>query len=159
MPSSQKKSKVENSTAEQLFRHAFTRLKENRPEHLPKGSPVSQNNVAKEAGRDPSALRKSRYPTLINDIQRWLRDPTHETSPSKRKIDLAKRSQNRDFKKRLEEIKLQRDQAVSRLVEADAKILELALENADLIAKIEILEGPSTPSNVTNFRGRNANKK
>ena len=44
------------SAADQ-YRDAFERLKLNRPQLLPKGTPVTQNNVAKEAGSDPSALR------------------------------------------------------------------------------------------------------
>jgi hypothetical protein len=34
------------SKAETAFREAYERLKKNRPETLPKGSAVSQNNVA-----------------------------------------------------------------------------------------------------------------
>ena len=50
--------------AELDFSAAFERLKYGNTLILPPGSPVSQNNVAREAGRDPSALRKSRYPRL-----------------------------------------------------------------------------------------------
>jgi len=45
------------SKAETALREALERLKKNRPQTLRKGSTVSQNNVAKEAGCDPSALR------------------------------------------------------------------------------------------------------
>jgi hypothetical protein len=49
-------------TAEQDFRDAFDRLKRGKPIHLEKGAKVTQNNVAKEADRDPTALKKSRHP-------------------------------------------------------------------------------------------------
>ena len=40
-------------SAGNLYRAAFECLKINKPERLPKGSPVSQNNVAKEAAAIP----------------------------------------------------------------------------------------------------------
>ena len=53
------------SKAELKFREAFERLKVGKPDILPKGTPLSQNNVAKEAGVDPSALRRARCSGLI----------------------------------------------------------------------------------------------
>lgn len=44
--------------AETAFRAAFLRLKLGKPQVMPKGTPVTQNNVAREAGRDPSALKR-----------------------------------------------------------------------------------------------------
>ncbi len=120
------------SKAEQAFRDAFERLKRNRPQNLPNGAQVSQNNVAKEAGRDPSALRKCRYPSLIEDIQRWIKSRAPEASLSRRQSLLAQRKRNRTLKERVRDLKAQRDSLASLLVEADAKILELTLENARL---------------------------
>ena len=60
--------------AEKLFRDAFDRLKRDKPKVLPQGTSVTQNNVAREAGRDPSALRKDRYPRLIREVQKWIED-------------------------------------------------------------------------------------
>ena len=59
-------------SAVEQYNAAFERLKHNRPERLPKGALVSQNNVAKEAGSDPSALKKSRFPLLIAEIQKYV---------------------------------------------------------------------------------------
>jgi hypothetical protein len=111
-------------------------LKRNRPETLVKNSVVSQNNVAKEAGCDPSALRKSRYPTLVAEIQRWLAINTPQTPLSSRQTLLSQRKRNRSLKERVEDMKAQRDSLASLLVEADAKILELTLENARLRAEV-----------------------
>jgi hypothetical protein len=58
-----------HKAAEANFREAFERLKIGAQEVLPAGSMVSQNNVAREAGCDPSALRKSRFPSRIAEIQ------------------------------------------------------------------------------------------
>lgn len=118
--------------AEQTFREAFDRLKRNCPQLLPSGTPVSQNNVAKEAGRDPSALRKGRYPGLIEEIQRWLDTNTSRTSSLQRQTLAARRKRARTQKEKLQTLKVQRDSLASLLVEADAKIVELTLENARL---------------------------
>jgi hypothetical protein len=124
------------SKAEIAFREAFERLKKNRPETLSKGSAVSQNNVAKEAGCDPSALRKSRYPALVAAIQRWLKMNRPQAPLSPRQTVLSQRKRNRSLKKRIEDIRAQRDSLASLLLEADAKILELTLENARLRAQV-----------------------
>jgi hypothetical protein len=140
MPSvtSQSDDRTVVSRAEVAFRQAFERLKKNRPETLVKDSVVSQNNVAKEAGCDPSALRKSRYPTLVAEIQRWLEANSPQAPLSSRQTLISQRKRNRSLKERVEDMKAQRDSLASLLVEADAKILELTLENARLHS-----EGPS----------------
>ena len=120
--------------AEKAFRDAFERLKCGVPERLSKSTTVSQNNVAKEAGCDPSALRKSRYPSLISEIQRWIEDHAPDVPPSPRQKFLAQRSRNRSLRETIDAQKAQRDHALSLLVEADAKILDLTVENDRLRA-------------------------
>jgi hypothetical protein len=124
------------SKAEMAFREAFERLKKNRPETLAKNSVVSQDNVAKEAGCDPSALRKSRYPGLVAEIQLWLETNRPQSPLSSRQIVISQRKRNRPLKQRIEDMKAQRDSLASLLVEADAKILELTLENARLRSEV-----------------------
>ena len=120
------------SKAEMAFREAFERLKRNRPETLVKNSVVSQNNVAKEAGCDPSALRKSRYPGLVAEIQLWIETNRPQAPLSSRQTGILQRKRNRSLRERVEDMKAQRDSLAALLVEADAKILELTLENARL---------------------------
>ncbi|AXQ51104.1 hypothetical protein DZC31_30945 (plasmid) [Stenotrophomonas rhizophila] len=122
--------------AERAFREAFERLKNGKPERLPYGTPVSQNNVARETGSDPSALKKSRYPELINDIQTWINEHNIDRSPSARKKALALRKRKRSLQEVISDLKSQRDSAASLLVEADAKILELTIENSRLQAMV-----------------------
>ena len=55
-------------TAEADLRAAFERLKSGSLTKLPAGSRVNLTNVAAEAGRRPSSLRKDRYPRLYNEI-------------------------------------------------------------------------------------------
>jgi hypothetical protein len=118
--------------AEKSFRDAFDRLKRNEPEVLPKGTRVSQNNVAKEASCDPSALKKSRYLSLVTEIQRWNEQITVAAEKSPRQAALAQRAHNRSLRGKIEALKAQRDIACSLLLEADAKVMYLLLENDGL---------------------------
>ncbi|KPZ01209.1 hypothetical protein ALO43_200515 [Pseudomonas tremae] len=120
------------SAADQ-YRDAFERLKLNRPQLLPKGTPVTQNNVAKEAGSDPSALKKSRFPSLIAEIKTYVEQHTEERPPSLNKINILARQKTRALRDRIEQVARQRDQLASLLSEADVKIIELY----DRIAELE----------------------
>lgn len=124
--------------AEMAFRDAFERLKRDKPTRLPPGTLVTQNNVAKEAGRDPSALRKTRYPRLIREIQKWIED--NGSAPRKRhsSASLIKgaREANRELKARIEELTQQRDRAMARLVIAEESILDLHQQLQDLKARV-----------------------
>lgn len=76
----------------------------------------------KEAGVDPSALRKGRYPKLIQEIQSWIEQNDH-------KLKLKKQAPNKatskiiELQKRVEVLIEQRDQAVSKLLAAQLKII------------------------------------
>ncbi|PNS09764.1 hypothetical protein [Solilutibacter silvestris] len=124
--------------AEKLFQDAFERLKRDKPTQLPRGTPVSQNNVAKEAGRDPSALRKSRYPRLIRAIQKWIEDNGNAPRARASSASLIKgaRDKNRQLKARLEELTKQRDKAMARLVIAEESILDLHRRLQDYKARL-----------------------
>ena len=115
-------------TAEKQYREAFERLKLGKPERIETGSPVTQNNVAREAGSDPSALRKARFPSLIAEIQRYLIDAPPPKKASKRQEKAAARKRSRNLKDRLLEVAKQRDKLASLLLEADATILDLRLK-------------------------------
>lgn len=134
--SSKAKEEVMLSRAELAFREAFERLKAGTSDRIPRGSKVTQNNIAKEAGVDPSALKKSRYPSLILEIQNWIgRHPQTARTSSNNGI-LLRRKKNRTLKDMIEALKTERDHAVSLLLEADALILELTQENQDLKNKV-----------------------
>ena len=120
------------SAADQ-YREAFERLKLNKPQLLPKGTPVTQNNVAKEAGSDPSALKKSRFPSLIAEIKTYIEQHAEERPRSLNQINHLARQKSRALRDRIEQVARQRDQLASLLSEADAKIIELY----DRIAELE----------------------
>ncbi|QIC78700.1 hypothetical protein FSC02_05980 [Acinetobacter indicus] len=119
------------SKAELQFYEAFMRLKENKPVHLPKGTPVTQNNVAKEAGVDPSALRKSRYPELIKEIQAWV-ELNDQKEISKKKVAKKLNSEVAELQVTINTLIEQRDNAMSKLLAAQIKIIELTNKINDL---------------------------
>ena len=125
-------------SAETAFRQAFERLKRGKPEILPNGTHVSQNNVAKEAGVDPTALRKSRFPSLIAEIQRYVAEHKEDAPPSPRQTELAQRARNRSLRERINETAIQRDHLASLLDEANMKIVLQAQKIAELEAKLPL---------------------
>ncbi|MCU7885380.1 MAG: hypothetical protein KZQ82_14410 [Candidatus Thiodiazotropha sp. (ex Lucinoma annulata)] len=121
------------SKAELKFREAFERLKAGKQEILPKGTPLSQNNVAKEVGVDPSALRRARFPELVADIQDWIKaHKEDQIQISPRQMMLAQRSRNRDLQENIKSLKEQRDKALSKLLDAQSRMLDLTTENRRL---------------------------
>ena len=88
---------------------------------------MSQNNVAKEAGCDPSALRKDRFPSLIREIQAYVEIQGQQQS-SKRQEKLEQRRSRTDLVARLEEVTAQRDSAQSQLLSAHQRIVELTTQ-------------------------------
>ncbi|KAB0651117.1 hypothetical protein F7P73_14530 [Acinetobacter bohemicus] len=144
MSSTEANSKVKErvvSKAEIRFLEAFERLKSNNPEILPKGTPVTQNNVAKEAGVNPSALRSSRYPELAQQIQNWIEDnKENSVQKSSRQMMLAQRSKNRELREQITSLQEQRDKALSMLVETQREIVSLTLENERLKARLPAID-------------------
>lgn len=140
-------SAVDIGRAEQAFRSAFERLKQGKPALVGKGAKVTQNNVAKEAGVDPSALKKKRFPILVAEIQSWIAEQASvQDSGTVDRSRLGVRSARRGLRERLTAAEAQRDKALSLLVDAEARVLELHIEN-------ERLRSYLPPSNVTPLRG------
>ena len=126
-------------TAEANFREAFERLKIGKPKVLPPDAQVSQNNVAKEAGCDPSALRKSRFPSLIAEIQNYVAAHGGEVPESERQKLLKQRQRSRAAREMVADCKNQRDAAAGLLVEAHAQIAILTRRLIDAEARIDAL--------------------
>lgn len=143
-----------NKSAEERFREAFVRLKDGRPRTLSAGALVTQNNVAKEAGCDPSALRKSRYPELINEIQAYVDAHKDEQPPSNRQEVLKKRRKNRSIREAKIASDRQRDQLASQLLCANAQIVELTRKLADANAKLETLMPSAQRLSLPNRRSK-----
>lgn len=119
--------------AEQRFREALARLKGHRPELLPKGAKITQNNVAREAGVDPSALRRSRFPNLVAEIQAW--GDVHandEDRKSPRQRVQAARARNKGLRERLAEVTKQRDLSAAKVILLEEQFVSLTMENERL---------------------------
>lgn len=127
------------NTANERFREAFERLKNGRPERLAKGTPVSQNNVAKEADCDPTALRKARFPSLVAEIQHYVESHKEVLPTSKRQKLLKRRRRNRDTKEMIFDLEQQRDVSAGLLADANMLIVDLTEELADLRSRLNEL--------------------
>lgn len=132
-----KSSVDKDSTAERRFRDAFARLKNGEPQILKRGVSVSQNNVAKEAECDPSALRKSRYPELINEIQAYVDANKGDSPLSHRQEILKKRNKNRTVRQAKAASDIQRDALACQLLCANSLIVELTRKLTDAQHKLE----------------------
>jgi len=128
-----------NKTAEQRFRDAFERLKQGFPLVMPIGTPVTQNNIAKESGCDPSALRKARFPSLIAEVQHYVEHQVGERPSSIRQTTFKKRQKNRVMGDALQDFRLQRDSAQGLLADANMRIVELTEEVGELRRRLEEL--------------------
>nr|WP_315493082.1 hypothetical protein [uncultured Pseudomonas sp.] len=122
-------------TSEQRFREAFQRLKELKPVIVSRDCEVSQNNVAREAGLDPSALKKSRFPLLVAEIKEWIRENSKPSTPNRENLSQSK-AKRRSDKQIIRALKLQRDIAASALLSADLLILELYREITELKSQL-----------------------
>lgn len=141
-------------SAEDDFRAAFERLKIDEPKVLPKGAPVTQNNVAREAGCDPSALRKSRYPVLVAEIQNYVASNTGCRPESDRQKLLKQRQRSRDAKGTIADFKKQRDVSAFLLTEANVQIAILTRRLADITARYDELRGRTEPISMTSSRSK-----
>ena len=103
-----------------LIREAFERLKTNSPINVPKGTKVSQNNVAKEASKHPTALKKDRFPLLVLEIQDYLKQQDVDSEVIARKKELRKK---RTLEERFQACKKERDQLAS-ICEAQLNVIE-----------------------------------
>lgn len=126
-------------TAEANFREAFERLKISAPKTLPAGAQVSQNNVAKEAGCDPSALRKSRFPSLVAEIQNYVAAHGGERPESEWQRLLKQRKRSRTAREMIADLEKQRDAVAGLNVEANARIAILTKKLSDAEARINDL--------------------
>ena len=115
------------ASAEQEFRAAYERLKINKPIRLDRGSEVTQNNVAREAGCDPSALKKDRYPLLVSEIQTYKVMMRNSAAKGRRSDNRTKSCQER-----LAACQKQRDELMS-IIDAQRDHIERLAEELDRV--------------------------
>lgn len=135
---------VKVSSAEARFREALQRLISGKTKVLPPGSAVSQNNVAREADCDPSALRKSRFPALVREIQAYVELHQGDELLTTQLVAKRKRAANRSTREHLADAERQRDMAQSLLASANLRIVELTHEVQSLQMRLDELQPPPT---------------
>lgn len=143
-------------TAEEKFRAAFERLKIGEPINMPKGTPVSQNNVAKEAGLDRTALKKSRFPSLVAEIQNYLATDDGKRPESERQKRNKQRQQSRTARETIADLKKQLGASAGLLVEANAQIVILTRKLADSEARINSLQTRVEPIPIVGTRPKSS---
>ena len=119
--------------AEQEFRDAFTRLKNDQPINMPKGTPVSQNNVSLEAGKVSSALRKKRYPELVREIQAYT-VPLNLDAEQKRAIKNEIKKNRLNDKEMIKALRAELSDSQSQIVYAHYEIIKTLRKCAELQA-------------------------
>ncbi len=131
-------------TAEARFGAAFERLKANSPIVVAVGTPVSQNNVALEAGTDTTALRKSRYPTLVKAIQDYVsaRDAVPLKAKHGRQQEQRAREEDSD---RADRMQRERDIAQSKLNAVQDKLIETLMQVKALRVQLNDRLPPPSP--------------
>ena len=117
------------SFRESELRAAFERLKSGNVIRVPRCTPVTQNNVAREAGIDPSAFKKSRYPLLVDEVQRYCSE--RDAGKVKGTIQKKPASPNPNADELVKKALGERDLALSKLMLAQVKIIELTKILAD----------------------------
>lgn len=130
-------------SAQDRFRQAFERLKAGQPKVLPIGTPVTQNNVAREASCDPSALKKARFPLLVGVIQAYVELHNGEDTASAKKAARQKATK-RSAEERLADALVQRDRSQSTLASANLRILQLVAEVNALQRRVDEMQPPPT---------------
>jgi len=125
-------------SAEDGFRGAFDRLKRGKTIFLPPGSLVTQNNVAREAGRDPSALKKDRYPLLVLEIQAYIASKSEQNKGSRRTTD----NRVRTDKKKLADYRKQIDR-LSSIVAAQDSTIEGLLDEIERLRSEKVVDLPN----------------
>lgn len=138
-PIQSKPGKPEN--AEERFRKAFERLKSGNPTVLKPGILITQNNIAREAGCDPSALKKARFPAFIREIQAYIELHSGEEDSANQKTK-QKRAKNRSIQERCANAERQRDKVQSILASANMRILELSEEIRSLQRQLDEIRPP-----------------
>ncbi|QXI32034.1 hypothetical protein [Pseudomonas promysalinigenes] len=134
-------------SAEAEYRKAFRRIVEGKAVRVEKGSKPTLANIAREVGRDPSALKKSRYPTFVAEVEAYVESCGSVLEPRDRSLSTqlaSARAENKALRQRCAILTDERDAAQS-------KVLNLQMS---LVEKAHLLEGFEGPSNVASFDQR-----
>lgn len=93
---------------------------------------MSQNEVAREAGRDPSAFKKSRYPIAVMKVQNYIQQQNEKKEAKKNSTDNRKRTD----KEKIADQRNQIDKLSSIVAAQNLTIQNLLTEIAQLKAGV-----------------------
>lgn len=128
-------SSIDNKRAVDLFEEAFDRLRHGNPINIPAGSRVTQNNVAREAGRDPSALRSDRYPELLQKIKSYIASEREKLKTKEKSAT----NRNRPIEERLADCMRQRDRLQS-ICHSQQTLIDELLDEIEQLEKGNVIK-------------------
>lgn len=118
-------------SAEVEYRKAFNRIIEGKAVRVGKTASPTLANIAREAGKDPSALKKSRYPGFIGEVEAFnqvsssVKDETDRSLTAQLK---SARQENKRLREEYELLSIERDLSHSRVLNLQQAIVELSFE-------------------------------
>ncbi|MES3708620.1 hypothetical protein QC590_10290 [Pseudomonas putida] len=133
--------------AEAEYRKAFARIVEGKATRIDKKSPPTLANIAREAGKDPSALKKSRYPEFVAEVNFHNESVGSILKQRDRSLSVqlaSARSENKSLRERYANLIAERDAAQSKVLNLQQVLVEKSLQ----------LQGLEGPSNVAVFDQR-----
>lgn len=118
-------------SAEVEYRKAFKRIIEGKAVRVDKTASPTLANIAREAGKDPSALKKSRYPGFIGEVESFNEIASSVREEADRSLTAQLKSARQENKRLREDYELlivERDQSHSRVLNLQQAIVELSFE-------------------------------
>lgn len=129
-------------SAELEYREAFERIVNGCPIRIPAGSLPTLANIAREAGRDPSALKKSRYPAFVRDVEQHNELVSSLSGNRDRSLSSqlsGARQENRELGKEKEQLSIEKYKLQSDCLNLQSAILAMALELDEYRPKSNVL--------------------
>jgi hypothetical protein len=118
-------------SAEVEYRKAFKRIIEGKAIRIDKTASPTLANIAREAGKDPSALKKSRYPGFIGEVESFNQVASSVREEADRSLTAqlkSARQENKRLREDYELLSIERDQCHSRVLNLQQAIVELSFE-------------------------------
>lgn len=129
-------------SAEQEYRDAFERIITGCPIRIPVGSLPTLANIAREAGRDPSALKKSRYPAFVRDVEQHNEIVASLSGSRDRSLSAqlsGARQENRELCRDKEQLAIEKYKLQSDCLNLQGALLAAALELSEYKPKSNVL--------------------
>jgi len=132
-------------SAEDEYRNAFKRIVDGKTIRIPKGSPPTLANIAREAGRDPSALKKSRYPIFITEVEEYNSASSLTMDQAERSLTAqlaAARAENKSLREKCSNLCKERDAAQTKILNLQQALvaMNLQLEGEGGLSNIAVMD-------------------